>query len=46
VKDELDDFLLDCEPVRDLAIAPPGTPGSKSYWSLLEKAFRESGSGS
>lgn len=40
VKDELDEFLLECKPVQRLAIAPPGTPGAKTFWTLLEKAFR------
>jgi len=40
VRDELDEFLLGCAPVKALAIAPPGTPSSKTLWTTLEKAFR------
>jgi phage terminase large subunit GpA-like protein len=40
VRDEIDAFLLECEPVYQLAIAPPGKPGSKTLWTTLEKAFR------
>ncbi|HEX8312906.1 MAG TPA: terminase gpA endonuclease subunit [Chthoniobacteraceae bacterium] len=34
VRDELDDFLLECEPVRAIAIL------SKKTWTTLEKCFR------
>jgi hypothetical protein len=34
VRDELDDFLLECQPVRELAII------TKKTWTTLEKHFR------
>lgn len=40
VRDELDDFLLECKPVRALAVAAPPAPGCKKWWTTLEKAFR------
>lgn len=40
VRSELDPFLLQCEPVRKLAIAPPPAPDSKRFWHVLTKSFR------
>jgi hypothetical protein len=40
VRSELDEFLLQCEPVRNLAIAPPPHPASRKFWTTLVKSFR------
>lgn len=40
VRDELDGFLLECEPVRSIAVAAPPDPGCKTWWTTFEKAFR------
>lgn len=40
VRSELDEFLLQCEPVRDLAIAAPPHPASRKFWTTLVKSFR------
>jgi hypothetical protein len=40
VRSELDEFLLQCKPVRELAIAPPPHPASRRFWTTLVKSFR------
>jgi hypothetical protein len=40
VRSELDEFLLQCKPVRDLAIAAPPHPASRKFWTTLTKSFR------
>jgi len=40
VRSELDEFLLQCQPVRELAIAPPPHPASRKFWTTLVKSFR------
>ncbi|HEX3817524.1 MAG TPA: terminase gpA endonuclease subunit [Chthoniobacterales bacterium] len=40
VRSELDEFLLQCAPVRELAIAAPPHPASKKFWTTLTKCFR------
>ena len=40
VRGELDAYMLQCEPVRKLAIAPPPHPAARKFWTAFLKYFR------